>query len=204
MKSAEENLNELLIKAVNDNNSEILKSLISSNQYFIDKTYDCLPILTPLQYAVKINHERAVQMLLELGADVNQESAYYETSPPKEEEMWDDNPHIEIATRFTALHQAAELGFCNITRQLLNAGADVNAQTFNYDRTYIWTPICLAVLAGHLEMVQILLDAGARLDLDQHTEHKSPLGAAEHNRHSEIVKLLRNTLRNAKEIREQQ
>ncbi|MEM7364422.1 MAG: sigma-70 family RNA polymerase sigma factor [Pseudomonadota bacterium] len=69
------------------------------------------------------------------------------------------------------LHVAAERGQLDIVRQLLDAGADVNADDAEYDG---WSPLMLAAHGGRLgihnrreSIVTLLRDRGARVDIHE-------------------------------------
>ena len=56
----------------------------------------------------------------------------------------------------TPLHFAVDRGEVDIVKQLLDSGAEVNAQDSSGE-----TPLMLAVTCEHLELVRILLEHGA-------------------------------------------
>lgn len=85
-----------------------------------------------LQVAVREGHIKAVEKLLDVGADVNATTIYG-----------------------TALYAAAQEGHIEIVEKLLDVSVDVNATNT------LSTPIQVARLGDHLEIVQLLLDAGA-------------------------------------------
>lgn len=65
---------------------------------------------------------------------------------------WSDNQG------FTGLHHASLSGFEDVVQILLEAGADVNAQSLDFG-----TPLCLAALRGRENVVKLLLDYRANL-----------------------------------------
>ncbi|KAG9852947.1 purine and uridine phosphorylase, partial [Aureobasidium melanogenum] len=82
----------------------------------------------------------------------------------------------------TALYWASEEGHSNIVQILLDAGADLDAQS-DYG-----TPLHAASEMGHDKIVQMLLDAGA--DLDAQSDYGTPLRAASFSGHDKIVQML--------------
>ena len=74
---------------------------------------------------------------------------------------------------------------------LLEAGEDPDR--FNPPGTHAHsTPLHQAAIAGHLDMVKLLLKHGARLDLKDEIYHSTPLGWAEHGEQAAVAGYLRN------------
>ena len=67
------------------------------------------------------------------------------------------DPRAARINQFTPLHSAAMLGHAAVCEVLLNAGADVNAQT----RPQGYAPLHSAAFAGHVEAILVLLAHGA-------------------------------------------
>jgi hypothetical protein len=81
---------------------------------------------------------------------------------------------------------ACENGHTTIVQNLLQNKANINAQDHNG-----WTPLYYACSEGHIEILDILIDANADLNLISNTDTKcSPLMIAALNDHAEIVKKL--------------
>jgi uncharacterized protein len=92
----------------------------------------------PLGLAAFFKHADAVRLLLERGADANQESR-----------------HAQIVVR--PLHSAAaDGGSTEVAQLLLDAGADVNAK-----QPGGFTPLHAAAQVGNEELVALLLERGA-------------------------------------------
>jgi hypothetical protein len=82
------------------------------------------------------------------------------------------------------LYYAALLGFSTVTRLLLDAGADVNAQGGEYGNA-----LRTASFEGYDQIVKMLLDAGAE-DNAEGGEYGNALYAASFEGHEQIVKML--------------
>jgi ankyrin repeat protein len=72
---------------------------------------------------------------------------------------------VALVEMDTALHDAVEDEDVEAVRQLVEEGADVEAQDADGDR-----PLHLAAQNGHLEVVRVLVDTGA------HVEAQAPRG----------------------------
>ena len=81
----------------------------------------------------------------------------------------------------TPLIYAAEAGFKGIVKELLQADADVNAID-----VFDWTALLVAVDKGQSEVVEILLKAGANLEVDE----EPVLIYAVYKNHTGIARLL--------------
>jgi hypothetical protein len=84
------------------------------------------------------------------------------------------------------LYYAAVLGFGTVTRLLLDAGAEVNAQGGDYGNA-----LQAASFRGHEAVVKLLLDKGADVNA-QGGDYSSALYAASVSGHEAVVKLLLN------------
>ena len=81
--------------------------------------------------------------------------------------------------RHRALALAAQSGQAEAVRVLLDAGEDPNR--FNPPGTHSHTPpIHQAIAAGHLDVVKLLVDRGARLDIKDTIYQGTPLGWAKY------------------------
>ena len=96
-----------------------------------------------------------------------------------------DGPSLHLA-----LALAAQLGHPETTKLLLQAGVDPNC--YNPPGTHSHsTPLHQAALAGHIAVVRLLVNHGARLDLEDTIFHGTPLGWAEHGGQSAVAHFLR-------------
>lgn len=64
----------------------------------------------------------------------------------------------------TSLHKVAKIGDCLIAEELLKHGADPNICTSNTSSS----PLGSAALAGHQNMVKLLIDNGGRLSIEDY------------------------------------
>ena len=88
-------------------------------------------------------------------------------------------PSAEEQDRHRALALAAQCGQPAVVGVLLDAGEDPNR--FNPPGTHSHTPpIHQAVAAGHLDVVKLLVDRGARLDIRDTIYQGTPLGWAKY------------------------
>ena len=117
---------------------------------------------TALIWASEYGHEKVVQMLVDLGADVNAQGGEYGN----------------------ALCAASAAGHEKIVQILVDAGANVNAQGGSNGNA-----LCAASATGHEKIVQILVDAGADVHT-QGGSNGNALHAASAGGHEKVVKIL--------------
>ncbi|KAK7951193.1 GDPD-domain-containing protein [Apiospora aurea] len=92
---------------------------------------------------------------------------------------------------YTPLHHAARLGFVEIAKALL--GSTVELDLSIADDSYSWTPLTVACVCGHVEVVRLLLLAGASpLHMDR--RGWSALDHASYRGHMTIVAVLEDSL----------
>jgi ankyrin repeat protein len=92
--------------------------------------------------------------------------------------------------RHRALALAAQCGYPEVVAVLLDAGEDPNR--FNPPGTHSHSPpIHQAIAAGHLEVVKLLVERGARLDIRDTIYQSTPLGWAEYLDKPAIAAFLR-------------
>jgi len=135
--------------------------------------------ITPLMEAVSKKSKARVKMikyLLDSGADVNQLTTR------------DDDVRI-------ALNFAAQDNFVEAAKLLVERGSqiDVGVSDTNFDDpTPIYTPLHMAVMYNHPEMVALLLGAGANPNVgkDRKSYNENPLDIAARKGFKEAVELL--------------
>jgi ankyrin repeat protein len=99
-------------------------------------------------------------------------------------------PAADARDRQLALAFAAQHGYDDIVRLLLDAGADPNQLNPAGAHAHS-TPLHQAALAGHEDVVASLIERGARLDTKDAIYHGTPLDWAKHAGHTQVVEYLR-------------
>jgi len=88
-------------------------------------------------------------------------------------------PNASSEDRHRALALAAQHGHVEIVRLLLDAGEDPNRYNPRGFHGHS-TPLHQAVIYGHHDVVRLLLERNARLDIEDTVYHGTPLGWAKH------------------------
>lgn len=88
-------------------------------------------------------------------------------------------PHASPEDRHLALSIASDLGYVDIVRLLLDAGEDPNRYNPVGGHSHT-TPLHQAAGAGHEDVVRLLVERGARLDLKDILWHGTPADWARH------------------------
>ena len=139
--------------------------------------------MSPLQTALIFGFTEAARALVRRGAKVDLASAAGLGSLES----------VRGATgeeRERAFALAAQLGQTAAVRLLLDAGVDPDR--FNPAGMHAHaTALHHAALYGHLDVVRLLVERGARLDIHDRLWHATPLGWAEHGGQREAAEILR-------------
>jgi ankyrin repeat protein len=98
-------------------------------------------------------------------------------------------PASGTESRHRALALAAQHGHVEIVRMLLDAGEDPNRYNPEGNHAHS-TPLHQAVLAGHGQVVRLLVERGARLDIADTVHHGTPLGWAEYAGRADLARYL--------------
>ncbi len=123
---------------------------------------------TPLHLAAFFGRIPVVELLLSLGAPVNEVS---------------HNPSELRPLHSAVAHRQPQVAL-EISRALVAAGADVNATQHGG-----WTPLHAAALHGNLPLVRLLLEAGAKAGAKNDTG-QTPADLAKTKNHKEVITLL--------------
>lgn len=98
-------------------------------------------------------------------------------------------PSADAIDRHRAMALAAQCGHADVVGALIDAGEDPNR--FNPPGTHSHSPpLHQAIAAGHLDVVKLLIERGARLDIKDTIYDGTPLGWAEHCNQPEIASYL--------------
>ena len=89
-----------------------------------------------------------------------------------------------------ALALASQLGQVDVVRLLVDAGEDLNRYNPDGNHSHS-TPLHQAILPGHLAVVRLLVERGARLDIKDTIYQGTPLGWAIYSGQAEIADYLR-------------
>jgi Ankyrin repeats (3 copies) len=95
----------------------------------------------------------------------------------------------DAETRQRALALAAQFGHLEIARALLDAGEDPNRYSPPGGHSHA-TPLHQAALAGHDAIARLLVDRGARLDIEDLHHHATPGGWAAYAGHTALAEAL--------------
>jgi ankyrin repeat protein len=98
-------------------------------------------------------------------------------------------PNADSRDRHLALALASQFGRVDIVRLLLDAGEDPNRYNPVGGHSHT-TPLHQAAGAGFFELVRLLVDRGARLDLKDVLWQGTPAGWARHGGRTEIEEYL--------------
>jgi hypothetical protein len=145
--------------------------------------------------AIELNNERAVQIFIRGGIDLEVKNAGGWTPLIAAAAAGNLNAakalieagadvNARDSQGLTALHWAAFKGYPRVTELLADKGADVNAKS-----NMGLTPLSQAAVWGHAEVVEVLLLKGANVD-DSDGDGLTPLHKAVSDGHAAVVKLL--------------
>ena len=140
-----------------------------------------------LQTAVLHGEIEAVYQLIRWGASADLPIL---AALGKTEEFLRHLPLSDSDQRHLALALATQYGHTEIVRALLDAGEDPNRYNPPGSHSHS-TPLHQAALAGHLGVVKLLVERGARLDTKDVTWQGTPADWAQHEGRTEVESYLR-------------
>ena len=154
--------------------------------------------MSPLMLASMYGHANAVSLLLDQGGDVNAQNEIHKTTAlslacfnGKHEIvslLADRKANLEHRAKagLTPLMEAAQGGFVEVGKILLERGADVAATPISSSRD---TALGIAAEKGHFAFVQLLLSKNAPVDV-KNKRGATPLWLACNSGHPDVVKIL--------------
>jgi len=143
---------------------------------------------SPLMTALAFGYLPAAQALARRGARVDNVAAA--AGLGLVEETRQQLAGASTLDRHRALVLACQLGHLEIARLLLDAGEDPNRYNPKGNHGHS-TPLHQAVWAGHANVVRLLVERGARLDIKDTIYNGTPLGWAEYGGQAQIAEYLR-------------
>jgi hypothetical protein len=160
------NIEKNLYQAVHDDDLEVVKQIFSKLPQSI---HEFVMKKTYLHVAAQNNSVKVAELLISMGLEPNIKMK--------------DKPE-------TPLEIAAYQNAIDVAKILIHNGADIEGGSKNC------TPLISAIIGGHQEMVKLLVENGANVNV-QFTNYEQPMNAlqvAEYWRHNEIVNYLKKSL----------
>jgi ankyrin repeat protein len=142
----------------------------------------------PLMTALAFGHRAAAEALVRRGAKVDNIAAA--AGLGRVEDARRILKTSDAQSRHLALALAAQHGHVEAVRLLLDAGEDPNRYNPKGSHAHS-TPLHQAAVAGHDAVVRLLVERGAKLDIEDTVYHGTPLGWAKHAGRVETEQYLR-------------
>ena len=143
---------------------------------------------SPIETALVFNMCEAADALVKRGAPIDTLAAA--AGLGRLEDVRRMLPSADANDRHRAVALAAQCGHADVLAALIDAGEDPNR--FNPPGTHSHSPpLHQAIAAGHLNVVKLLVERGARLDIKDTIYESTPLGWAVYMGRTEIAALLR-------------
>jgi len=171
-------------------------------RFLIDRGAELSSIDYLLYNAVRSGYKDLTEIIIKKGANVNSEAwgdapSFYPVWSAKDDVprftdvlelllSYDANPNAKDSYDWSLLHYTAIWGYTDMTKLLLNKGA--NLDPIENDRGQ--TPLHLSAYHGHKADVELLIAHGANANVKD-WDDKTPLTLAKENGHTEIVELLK-------------
>jgi len=143
---------------------------------------------SPLATALAFGYQDAAEALVRRGAQIKTLPAAAGLGRIADAERL--LPAASAEDRHRAIALAAQQGHVEVVRLLLDAGEDPNRYNPEGNHSHS-TPMHQAALAGRLDVVRLLVERGARLDIKDTLWHGTPLGWAEYGGRTEVAAYLR-------------
>jgi len=153
---------------------------------------------TPLHVTVMCSQESAAELLIERGAEIDDQGgrivgtplygAAYSGNIIIAKLLIDKgaNVNAKSADKSTPLHAATNGRHVSIAKLLIDNGADVNAK-----KRYGRTPLYLAAKIGHADLVELLIKSGAKIETKTPDTKNTALDIAIRLGHKEAAQVLR-------------
>ena len=143
---------------------------------------------SPLSTALAFGFREAAEALVQRGARVASLPAAAGLGRLEEARLF--LPAAGPEDRHRALALAAQLGRADVVRLLLDAGEDPDRYNPKGHHHHS-TPLHQATWSGHVDVVRLLVERGARLDMRDTIYDGTPLGWAEYGRRDDVAAYLR-------------
>ncbi len=195
-----------LLNAVIENNIEEVKRLLEDKKYLRDTALHVVDVIvedeedeedeegtfySPIAYALRKGHIEMVRFFLEKGVKINLSFAILIANEDIVnmllEEVVDVNDDQHSQGCETPLLSAVQSGNYEITKRLLEKGANVNATPPGYGSSYR-TPLEVAVGNGNVELMNLLIKEGG--DINVKDDRHFLLRDAVCNGRTEVVEFL--------------
>jgi ankyrin repeat protein len=189
-----------LISASEKGEVETVKSLLKKGVYIHAQDKEGICAIVAAAYK---NHLEIVDLLIAAGADVNMKdnslqsaylisTSYGYTELLKKTLKAGADVHATDSYNGTGLIRAADRGYVEIIRELLKTDVRVN-----HINKIGWTALLEAIILGdggeqHTEVVRLLIDAGADVNLPD-KDGTTPLAHAKNKNFTDIIKILENS-----------
>jgi ankyrin repeat protein len=156
-------MNRSLVAAIKKGDIEQVRDMIAKDRFLLKEASGALV----LAEAVETENIDIVRLLIELGAEVNDEDKI----------MYDNE---------TSLSRACYKGNLEIVRLLLDSGAWTDTERNDYE---YWNPLLCAASSGNIEIVKLLVERGANVDVIRDGGNTA-LSIAKYGNHQNIVEYL--------------
>lgn len=166
------------------------------------------PLYTPLHFAVEANKKETVKLLTQYGTDIEKRNGHYMTplhlalyhEDYKEKDTIVDHLYKTLNNKKANLmdlnglsyfHVAVSRNDLNWVKNLLHQGEDVNSPILCNPRNFsFYTPLHFAVRYGHVEMAELLIEQGVKINGNENHYSNTPLHVAFEVGDTDLIDLL--------------